>query len=276
MTTDNLPGPARHQAVLKGIVQYYKDDLRIEAVVLFGSLGRGDWDEDSDIDLDVVTAEQVEINIPEELHRLCEYLAKTGEPAAGAKPALIIPTGPDEGDVVFESLLMLSVRYHPLETTKPAILDGLRILTGKLGQAEIVAAGLRNRQDDKKPLRPLLDRLLRYVVVADVAIRRQNIWLAIEVLHRMRALCMDLFTHARNGQRSFYFFEEQAEGDLQERLGKTLPQYHLASLRQSLGQFMTILENDTGVLTNGKLALAETDKEIVRRVRSNQALPSEG
>ena len=57
MSTDNYPGTPQHQALLKGIVQHYAADPRIRAVMVFGSLGRGNWDTDSDIDLDVIIAD---------------------------------------------------------------------------------------------------------------------------------------------------------------------------------------------------------------------------
>jgi predicted nucleotidyltransferase len=39
------PGTARHRNALLAIAQHYRDDSRVLAVVLFGSLARGDWDE---------------------------------------------------------------------------------------------------------------------------------------------------------------------------------------------------------------------------------------
>jgi predicted nucleotidyltransferase len=266
LINDNYPGTLQHQVLLKGIVQHYAADPRIRAVVLFGSLGRGNWDADSDIDLDVITGDQAKLDVAEELSALCDALAATGE-----KAVLIFADGPDEGEVVFESLMQLSVRYHPLSSTKPAIVEGMRLLAGDLDPQTIAAAGLANQSDDHAPLRPLLDRLLRYAAATDVALRRQNLWLAVELLGRMRGLCLELFTRAHGGERSFYFFERAADPRLQSLVGRTLPQFDPASLRGSLLAFIAILEDETPALTAGRLALRDADRRLLARVRQNQA-----
>jgi hypothetical protein len=265
MANSNYPGTAQHQALLQGIVDHYAADARVRAVVVFGSLGRGDWDADSDIDLDVVIGDDVRLEVEPALQALCEALATTGE-----KAALAFAVGPDEGEIVFESLMQISVRYHPLATTKPAIVDSMKVLAGDLDAATIAAAGLANRSEDEAPLRPLLDQLLRYAAVSDVAVRRQNLWLAVELLGRMRSLCLEIFTRARGGERSFYYFAATAEPRLQARLGQALPQFDQGSVRQCLLTFIDILEEESDALTAGRLALREADWRLLARVRQNQ------
>ena len=53
-TSPLLPGTRAHQALLRSIVDAYAADERVLAVGVLGSLGRGTWDEWSDLDLDVV------------------------------------------------------------------------------------------------------------------------------------------------------------------------------------------------------------------------------
>lgn len=48
------PGTPAHQALLRAIVAAYEANPRVRAVIVFGSLGRGNWDAWSDIDLDVL------------------------------------------------------------------------------------------------------------------------------------------------------------------------------------------------------------------------------
>ncbi len=265
MTNSDYPGTAQHQALLKGIIDHYAADPRIRAVVVFGSLGRGNWDADSDIDLDVVVGDDVGLEVEPELQALCEALAATGE-----KTALAFAVGPDEGEIVFESLMQISVRYHPLATTKPAIVDSMKVLAGELDAASIAAAGLGNQAEDEAPLRPLLNQLLRYAAVTDVAVRRQNLWLAIELLGRMRGLCLELFTRANGGDRSFYFFAAAAEPRLQARLGQALPQFDQDSVRQCLLTFLDILEEESEVLTAGRLPLREANRRLLAQVHQNQ------
>ena len=265
MLADGYPGTAQHQALLKGIVDFYAADPRIRSVVVFGSLGRGNWDADSDIDLDVIIGDGVNLNVEQALHDLCNALTATGE-----KAALAFAVSPDEGEIVFESLMQISVRYHTLATTKPAIVDSMKVLAGELETGGIAAAGLGNQMEDEAPLRLLLDQLLRYVAATDVAIRRQNLWLAIELLGRMRGLCLEIFTQVRGGERSFYFFAEAAGPQLQAKLGQALPRFDPVSIRQSLLTFIDILEQDSDALSAGQLSLRDSDRRLLAQVRQNQ------
>jgi predicted nucleotidyltransferase len=265
MAGDMYPGTPQHQALLKGIVEHYATDPRIRAVIVFGSLSRGNWDTDSDIDLDVVIGDDVNLDVETELQALGDALLTTGE-----KTALAFAVGPDEGEMVFESLLQLSVRYHPLATTKPAIVDSMRLLTGELDAARIAAAGLANQIDDRPELRLQLDKLLRYVAATDVAVRQQELWLAIELLGRMRGLYLDIFTQARGGERSFYFFATAADSQLQEKVGRALPQFNQDSIRRCLLAFIELLQQDGDALTAGRQPLSATDRRLLDRVRHNQ------
>jgi len=80
-----LPGTARHQALLRTIIEPYEQDDRVLAIGVLGSLGRGTWDEWSDLDLDIVTTG--EIDAVAEGQRL------------GGPDALVLPTRPGEVDV---------------------------------------------------------------------------------------------------------------------------------------------------------------------------------
>lgn len=262
---EEYPGTPHHQALLRAIVFHYEDDPRIRAVVVFGSLGRGDWDALSDLDLDVVLADGVQVDVVQEVKGLAAPFSAVGE-----RVALVVPDGADAVDVVLESLMQLSIRYHALGTTKPAIVASMRILTGSLGREQIAAAGLANRKPNDEPLDQLLDRCVRYAAVADVGLRRRQVWITVEVLHRMRSILMELFARARGGGRSYQRFEAEAEGWLQERLGATLPQYALPSLQEALLRLLDILERDLEPLTAGQLELGDAQRGVLERVRSNQ------
>ena len=84
--SESLPGNSRHQAVLKGIIEYYREDPRILAVIVFGSLGRGNWDQFSDLDMDFIFADTTRMDVLQELNDLCTALQKVGE-----QPARILP-----------------------------------------------------------------------------------------------------------------------------------------------------------------------------------------
>jgi len=265
-TPADYPGTPQQQALLQAIVSYYADDPRILAVAVFGSFGRGTWDRYSDLDLDVVIANGVEIDAIQELRRLCDSLTSIGE-----RVALIVPDGDDAGDVVLESLMEFSIRYHPLQTTSPNIVDSVQILTGRIDGAAIKAAGLANRRSRDRPPSRLLDMCVRYAVGVDVALQRSQIWGAIELLHRMRGLFMELFARTRNGMRPRHVFQAEADAALQARLGATLPQYDLTSAQESLAQILQILECDLGQLTDGQTQLTDAHRKVLNLVRLRQA-----
>src|SRR5260370_30914943 len=145
-TSLEYPGTPQHQKLLQQVVIYYAGDLRILSVIVFGSLGRGNWDRYSDLDLDIISADDITINIMQELSQLCESFTAIDEHAA-----LIIPNGEDAGDIVLESLLELSIRYHQLQTTSPNIVTSMRVLSGQVVSEIINAAGLATRPVEAKP-----------------------------------------------------------------------------------------------------------------------------
>jgi predicted nucleotidyltransferase len=263
-TLNDYPGTPQHQALLHAIVSYYKDDPRILAIAVFGSLGRGNWDCYSDLDLDVVIADGVQIDINAELSQLLASFASINEEAA------LIITDVDDADIVLKSLVEISIRYHPLSTTSPAIVDSLQLLLGRIDRATIEAAGLANRRVDNEPLSELLDRCVRYALEVDIALQRGQVWDAIELLHLMRKLLMDLFSRTHGGQRAFHFFQAKADAGLQVRLGTTLPRYSLASAQESLLQFLDILKHDIEAMTSSQVHLTAEHADILNAVGQRQ------
>jgi predicted nucleotidyltransferase len=260
----DLPGTLQHQKMLQSIASFYENDPRILAIAVFGSLGRGNWDPYSDIDLDVVIADAVEIDISMELNRLCTHLASIDEHVA-----LMIPDV-DNADVVFKSTMELSIRYHPLSNTSPNIIDSLQLISGRLDSSAIKSAGLANQELGDEPISRDLDRCIRYALEVDNALHRNQIWSAVELLHYMRRCIMELYTRSHHGQRPYQFFQKEAEKRLQARLGSTLSQYDLKSARGSLMQFLDILQHDLDPLTNGQAQLTEAHLELLAGIISRQ------
>ncbi len=256
-----FPGTQQHQALLNSIVAFYQNDPRILGVIVFGSLGRGNWDEYSDLDLDVIVADDISIDISDELKRVCKSFAGLNERAA-----IIIPDG-DEGDIILESLMQLSIRYHPLSQTSPNIVDSMLVLAGSLDETKITAAGNRNRSGEAKPLSQLLDKCVRYAVVANVEFQRKHFWAANEVLHRVRTLLMDIYAHTHSGDRGYQFFDIHAEKRFQPRLGATLPTFDDHSLQESFNRLLDIIESDLNYLSGEQLDLTTAQKTILDRVR---------
>ncbi len=189
-------------------------------------------------------------------------------------------TEDNPGTPQHQALLQATVSYYADDprtlavavfgTTSPNIVDSIRVLAGRIDGVAIKAAGLANECVGDGPLGRVLDMCVRYAVGVDVALQRRQIWGAIELLHRMRGLLMELFTRARNGVRAYHVFQAEADAVLQARLGATLPQYDLISVRESLARFLEILEHDLGQLAGGQVQLTEAHRRVLNLVRTRQ------
>lgn len=262
----DYPGTLQHQRLLEAVVTYYANDPRIQAVIVFGSLGRGNWDPYSDLDLDILIADGVNVNIIHELELLFNSLTDIGEHAA-----LIIPDGEDAGNIVLKSLMGLSIRYHPLRSTSPNIVDSMVVLTGWIDEATIKTAGLANRQVKDTPLSRLVDMCVRYAVETDRVLQRRQVWLAIEIEHRIRGLLIELFAQAHDGVRPLHTFQQGADAAIQFLLGTTLPQFDLSSVQRVLINFIDILEQDLGHFAGGQVQLTEAHLQVLNQIRMRQA-----
>jgi len=273
LTPDNsdYPGSAHHQRVLRDIVDYYAADARVRAVALFGSLARGDWQDASDLDLDIVVTDGVTLEPVGELTRLCDALGAIGERAA-----VIVASGADAGDVVLASLLEFSIRYHPLAVTSPNIVETLQVLwarddgAGALDSDAIRAAGRAQALTPQPTPDELIARCIRYALEVDVSLRRGRLWLAIELLHRLRTLLMEMFARTHGGSRTQQTFEAQASAALQARLGATLPVYAPDSIHAALDHALDVLERDLDDLSAGQARLTDAQRAIVRQLRARQ------
>jgi predicted nucleotidyltransferase len=134
-----LSGTSTHQTVLGALRAHFASDPRVLAFSLFGSLARGDWDDYSDLDLDVVLRDDVTIDARQEAERLVPVLATVGE-----RIVLMLPRGQESVDLVLLPLLEISIRYHSLATTSPNIVESVMVLAGSLTTEQVRAAGIAN------------------------------------------------------------------------------------------------------------------------------------
>lgn len=256
------PGTPQHQTLLRAIASRYEKDPRILAVVLFGSLARGNWDAYSDIDCDIVVADDVHIDPIHELRSLDDTFVSAGE-----KIAFIIPVNDDAGDIQLCSLMQISIRYHPLAQTSPNIVRNMMVFAGELDHASIARAGERNRDSVPSELAESVDILVRYAVVANTCIQRNQVWTTLEILHRMREILMDLFALTHGGERAYQFFDNNAPQELQAQLGATLPWSDPASLRVCLTRLLDILEENLESVADNNVCLTDAHRLVLGGVR---------
>lgn len=237
MTTTHTLGSNKHQTLLDAITTFYDDDVRVTAVLLFGSVSRGDWDQYSDLDLDIVMTQETQIDARAELQALCADLER--KLGVGA----LIIAKQYEGDVVLTNLMEFSIRYHPLDDTKPAILADMRKLSGSLTLDEVRAAANPAHAEAPKEMADLVNRYIRYLLGMRNALKRGRMWMAIDLLHRLRGLLISMYALTNGGQRPTQFFDAQATPWAKDLLAVLCPHPTLEALemacfaaRQLIGQ----------------------------------------
>jgi hypothetical protein len=165
-------GSNAHRSLIEHVVEHYRQDGRVRAVAVFGSVSTGTWHELSDVDLDVVTGDGVDM-VP----------GREADALFGPRAAIVV-AGEDCVDVVLGSLEEVSVRWHPLAATSPNICASVRVVHGRLTAAEIIAAGKANRArlDEQR----LLDSLVRDAIGTWKMLSRGHRWEAAAGVERMR------------------------------------------------------------------------------------------
>lgn len=257
-----LPGTLEHQTLLACLQAHYAADPRLRALLLFGSLSGETWDALSDLDLDLVLDDSAPVEIQAELQRLVQLLEGCDQPVA-----LAFAIGEDELEIVLASRLQLSLRCHHLATTKAAVTGRFLVLAGDLAPEAIRAAGQANPGEPAPPLRLLVEQSLRELVVLGVAIQRRRRWLALELLGRLRQRSLEIFTLAHNGDRPFYFFEQQASPYLQTRLSQILPGADWPSIVRACLAALELYEQSLPELTHQQEKLGDTDRALLQALR---------
>ncbi len=148
----------------------------------------------------------------------------------------------------------------------------MRVLAGTLDHATIAAAGAANQHDDNTPPGQLVDRCVRQVVEALVALQRNRLWFAVEFLHDIRALLIELFGVSHGAVRALHTFQAQADAELHDKLGATLPLYSLDSARICLLRSIALLEDDLPAFTAGMVALDDRHRALLRQVKAHLAV----
>jgi predicted nucleotidyltransferase len=255
-TSPLLPGTRAHQALLRSIVDAYAADERVLAVGVLGSLGRGTWDEWSDLDLDVVVADDVVLDAVMEAHALFERLCQS--------EALVVPGRPGEVDVLLPSLEQFSIRYHTIGTTNAHIIDDLKIVGGHLDRAAVLAAGVVHSLPLRTP-ELIASEALRFAVSVDTALRRGNVWQALRGLDELRWRLQELFAITLRQPRPAHAVDALAGRDLKGKLGGLLAQADLASIAQALANALDLIVDDE--LTSGHFAPTHPQCTVLAALR---------
>jgi predicted nucleotidyltransferase len=255
------PGAPEQQRLLQAMTAYHAQQPWALAFVVFGSVGRGNWDAYSDLDLDVVVADDAQIEPVAEITRLCA--------AIGERPALIAPRRGDDGEVVLASLADFSIRYHPLAATSPNIVASMRLLWGWLTEEQIRAAGLANARRQAQAPEALLALCVRAALYASKALARGRLWSALASLEEARDLLMTLATP--DAERSMQAFEQSANAETQALLARTLAAWDAASVQAALLALCDLLAHHLDAFTGGQPRLTDGEAAALAAIRARLA-----
>ena len=219
-------GNAEHQRLLRAMTAYHARQPWARAFLVFGSIGRGDWDDYSDLDLDVIISDDAALDPVAEVARLCA--------AIGERPALIAPRRGDDADVVLESLALFSIRYHPLAVTSPNIIDSMRLLRGHLSLDEIRAAGQRNRRAPLASPEAMLALAVRALLNAQLSLARGRLWSALASLDEARSLLLNIYATTRAMPRPKPAFERDPDPTLRDALAPLATSLDSAAIHAAL------------------------------------------
>lgn len=260
--TANQWGTPSQQRLAQTICDTYAHDERILAVVIFGSLGRGNWDAYSDLDLDVVIADGVTLDVVQELGQLCQTIR-----AVHGLEAVII-ADEDEGDVVLSDLTEFSIRYHPLHDTKPAILDSMRLLMGRIPLEAIRAAGEAKRVEEPPDFERWVSQGLRYTLEVYIAHQRGRVWMALELLHRVRDLLMQVYASTQGNDRPIKFMDAQPDPVLHDRLQRLCPAPTLPAIEAALHEAIALWASDLEPFGGGQVQLTTGQRAVLATLRA--------
>ncbi len=265
-----LPGTALHQTLLTPIIDRYRGDERIGALVLFGSLARNDWDAYSDLDLAAIVQPGAKVDVSAEIAAIAQALNERGH------RVLFTQVVGNDGYLVLHELAGIALSFHRLDEADPGMADGMSILCGRLPAASLMAAALANA---RAPLAPIheLHRFLWLALDADIKLQRRQSWNALPTLNRMRDALVAIFAVTRGARRTYRFFEAEASGSLKAAFGPTLPHYDAAdpnaalrSLCHALDHLLHLLETCLDELSNEQLVLGAGEAETIQRLRERQ------
>ena len=255
-----VSGTPAQRALLGSIVAAYAGDQRVLAVGILGSLARGTGDAWSDLDLDLVLADGVVLDAVAEARALCQHL--------GLTETLVVSSRPGEVDVVLPSLEQFSIRYHPLGTTNAHIVDDLKILSGRLDRAAVLAAGVVH-SSPVRPMELIASEALRFALSVETAVRRGNVWQALRGLDELRWRLQELFAASRGLPRPAHAIDAHASSDVQRKLSGVLARAAVPSIARALANALDLLEDNE--LASGQYTLTQPQRTVLAALRQRMS-----
>ncbi len=253
-----LPGNKTHQKILQELVELFRNDTNIEAFIVFGSLGRGDWDDYSDLDLDAVVKDDRRAVIQNEIAQILKVLTDSGFSILSSFEEF-----PNEQVLILDTLDRISIRFHLLKDTHPAIVGSMRVLYGRLSKEDIKNASVKKVKVIDFNL--LNNKFLELSIYVPISLKRNKRINALFFLNKMRQTLIQIYIHSHNLSREFDF-EGSASTSLLHDLYDTYGGCQKEQMHEAFINLLDIYEKNIKEISAGKIQLSEKHRKILRKV----------
>lgn len=253
-----LPGTKSHQRLLNLVLTTFTKDKNVHSVILFGSLARGDWDKDSDIDLDIIVNDDSGKIVSEQINKLLGEFTKYHQ-----KILHYFNETTNEITIVFATLDRMSIRFHLIEDTNWKILDSMRIIFGDLSKEKILNARPQKKSGEVLKIEFLQNKFLELVAYVPISLRRKKLINAAFFLNKMRQLLIEIYTNSRNVDR-FLDFEKIADKSTIVFLTPTYSILDEKAIGQSFNSLLTYYRDHLDSISAQKLSLNPSQKELIK------------
>lgn len=254
-----LSGNKTHQKILQTLLELFRNDTNIEAFIVFGSLGRGDWDDYSDLDLDAVVKDAQRAVIQKEIAKMLIALADAGFSILSSFEEFS-----NELVLILDTLDRVSIRFHLLKDTNPAIIGSMRILYGKLSREDIQKASVRKAKVIDFDL--LNNKFLELSIYVPVSLQRNKLINALFFLNKMRQTLIQIYIHSHDLPREFDFESNTSESLLHD-LYDTYGVCQKEQIYEAFIKLLDIYERNDKEISAGKIQLSEKHRRMLCKVR---------
>lgn len=251
-------GTTAHKQILKTLLNFVKQDKNVRAFIIFGSLVRGNWDRYSDLDLDIIVKEAKQDIIHQEVKNLLKILENSQ-----LMVLHYFEEFTNEYVFIFDSLDRMSIRFHLLEDTHPAIIDSMKILYGDLTPEQIKASQniIHKKNEDFQMLN---NKFLEHAIYAQLSIKRNKLVNTFFFLNKMRQIIIEMYVKSR-GKRELDF-EETADEKMKQEILKTYSTLDTDSLKTALKTLINNYINSVSDTSSGKITLKENERMVLEKV----------
>lgn len=254
----NLPGSQNHQTILAALIDLFKGDDNIKAFGYFGSLARGDWDNFSDLDLDVIVANDSKPTVEKYLISISGILhTKNLDPLSSFEEDV------NEWVLILSTLDRISLRFHLLNSTSPNILNSFVILSGNMSLADIKRA-LPQIKTKPTSLNLLQHKFLEHSIYVPIYLHRNELLNAFNMLNILRNTLITIY-YKSHSLSKIEKFEKHAPKDIIEKLKSTYSNLDSNQIRAAFENLIKLYINSINSLSNGKLSLSPKELEILNK-----------